>query len=181
MWTWIEKWDLKTTRRISDMWSRSIWLNAAMIVCAKYTPIMMLAILVIAASGIALQPDSLRNADWSVTASIVAAIAIRVLHEPITRLVSRPRPFDAEPFEPLLTHDSGDSFPSNHAAGAMALAFGSIHLSGVNVILVVLGLWLCIARIYCGLHHMSDVLAGASGGMAVGSVFAYLQWIFHLA
>lgn len=169
------------TRRINRMWSKCIWINAAMVISAKYTPIVMLAILVIAATGIATPMDSLRNIDWSVCASILSAMTIRVLHEPITRFVSRPRPFDEEPFQPLMAHEPGESFPSNHAAGGMALAFGAIHLAGVNTILLVLGLWLCSARIYCGLHHTSDVLVGASGGMAVGCMFAYVQWLLHLA
>lgn len=181
MWQTIEAWDMYFTKKLTRLWTRWPWFNASMIALAKYTPVMMLAVLVLAAFRLWPLEYLPQSATWSVASSMLSAIVIRCLHEPISRYVSRSRPFDTEPFEPLLAHDTGDSFPSNHSAGAMALAFGAVHLPGVCVLLLLMAIWLCFSRIYCGLHHTSDVLAGASGGMAVGVTFAYIQSLIHLA
>ncbi|GMA62285.1 phosphatase PAP2 family protein [Alicyclobacillus fastidiosus] len=177
VWRQFTRADAAVTRSLTEMWPKAPWLNAVMIVTAKYTPIVMLAVLVVAASDV-IEVTTEVTAFTSVAASIVAALVIRTLHEPVSRLTSRPRPFDTEPFEPLLAHDRGESFPSNHAAGAMALACGAIHLPGYNCILLTLAVGLCFSRIYCGLHHLSDVVVGAVGGTTCGIVCAFVSHSF---
>ncbi|EPZ48299.1 phosphatase PAP2 family protein [Alicyclobacillus acidoterrestris] len=164
--------DAVVTRRLEKLWITTPWLNALMIIAAKYTPIVMLAILVIAAANI-VEVTTAEVSFVSVASSIVAALLIRALHEPVSRLTNRPRPFDTEPFEPLLEHERGESFPSNHAGGSMALACGALHLPFYPWLLLVLAILLCFSRIYCGLHHLSDVLVGALGGATCGVVCAF--------
>lgn len=164
--------DLAITRYMQMMWRKSHLINATMVIVAKYTPIFMLLTLVIASTGWLRVGSAPSHAPWNVASSIVSALVIRALHEPISRFVHRPRPFDSEPFQPLLRHDPGDSFPSNHAAGGFALAAGAQHLSGYFPILLCLAILLAISRIYCGLHHFSDVWIGALGGICVGLTIA---------
>ncbi|WAH35782.1 phosphatase PAP2 family protein [Alicyclobacillus dauci] len=173
--------DALITREIHRLWRRLPWLNAAMVVVAKYTPVFMLAVLVVAATGILQTTQHYVVTFASVSSSIVAAVAIRLIHEPISRMTARPRPFDTEPFEPLLAHEQGESFPSNHAGGALALACGAIHLPFFREILLVMALCLCFSRIYCGLHHFSDVVVGAIGGTTVGLLCAGIQAGIHLS
>lgn len=171
--------DKETTDWLSRLWRTMPWLNAAMAVIAKYTPIVMLGVLVLAATGW-FHTAGTAVALWGVSSSIVAAVVIRLLHEPVSKLTLRPRPFDTEPFEPLLEHDPGESFPSNHAGGALALACGAVHVAGFAPLLFILAILLCISRIYCGLHHLSDVVVGAAGGVVIGLICAQLPVLFHL-
>lgn len=180
MWFHCTRLDAKFTKQLSRIWPWSSWLNAVMIVTAKYTPITMLAVLVIASMNLFPLGMSPMLSFWSVASAIVAALVIRALHEPVSRMTARPRPFDTEPFEPLVRHDPGDSFPSNHAAGAFALAVGASHLPFFHIVLLVLAFALAISRIYCGLHHFTDVFAGAAGGTAVGMVVSHIQTMAHL-
>ena len=59
------------------------------------------------------------------------------------------------------------SFPSDHAAYLFALGFGLIWLSRRFAILVVLYLagWVCLPRLYLGIHYVSDLAVGAAIGM----------------
>jgi undecaprenyl-diphosphatase len=162
------------TRQIERLWPKWTFVNVVMVVVAKYTPIAMLGLFVTAAADVIGGTSDERMTFLRAGSAIVAAVVIRLIHEPISRLLARPRPFDTEPFQPLLAHDPGDSFPSNHAGGAMALACGASGLSGYHTILLVMAICLCISRVYCGLHYMSDVVVGAAGGICVGLICANL-------
>lgn len=64
------------------------------------------------------------------------------------------------------------SFPSGHAARTLMLAFLAISL-GPAWLVVALMVWaplVAVARVAMGLHYLSDVLAGAVLGMAMGLV-----------
>ncbi|GLG00062.1 hypothetical protein Alches_01010 [Alicyclobacillus hesperidum subsp. aegles] len=180
LWGYIEQIDTKVMVWIEAKWGRSHAFDSTMMASAKYTPLIILMILVVASTGFAF-PGLRITAVLSVASAIVAAVTVRALHEPVSRLVSRPRPFDKEPWQPLLWHEPGDSFPSNHAAGGFALAIGAYHLGPYFPLLLGLAIWLAFARVYCGLHHISDVVVGAVGGSTAGIACAYLQCaLFHL-
>ncbi|WP_067619391.1 phosphatase PAP2 family protein [Alicyclobacillus acidiphilus] len=172
LWDRAERMDAAITRAMQRLWQVSHLLNATMVIVAKYTPIFMLVTLVIASTGWLPVEANAAKAPWNVASSICAALLIRGIHEPISRLVSRPRPFDTEPFQPLLRHDPGESFPSNHAAGGFALAMGAVHLPGYFPILLCLAIVLACSRTYCGLHHATDVVIGSLGGIGTGLVVA---------
>lgn len=94
--------------------------------------------------------------------AIAAAIISRLLNGVIRFLIYRPRPHIAYASDPLLLHPPSSSFPSNHAAGAFALAVamgGSGSLS--QLILLGMAVLLCLTRLYVRLHYFSDVVAGA--------------------
>lgn len=62
------------------------------------------------------------------------------------------------------------SFPSGHAARAMLLAVLAIGM-GPAWFAIVLAIWaplVCLARVFMGLHYLSDVIAGAVLGFAAG-------------
>lgn len=61
------------------------------------------------------------------------------------------------------------SFPSDHAAYLGALGFGLIRLCRRLTIPIVLfvSLWICLPRMYLGIHYASDILAGAMIGVAM--------------
>lgn len=180
LWRWTTFLDHRLTLFASRFWNLSYTFNACMVIIAKYTPIIMLGILVIAASDVLPTTIPPQLSTWSVASSIISALLIRGLHEPVSRSTHRPRPFDTFVIAPLLQHEPGDSFPSNHAAGAFALALGAEHLPGYFPILLALAFLLAFSRFYCGLHHLSDVIVGAAGGAVAGDAIATLQVSLHL-
>ncbi len=162
-----------TTRQ----WGRFAGIDAFFIVTAKWTPTMMLFVIVLSTLGpIRLGP----HAPLICAAiSIVSAVLARILNEPVSRSIARPRPFQESLVPPLLGHDEGDSFPSNHATGAFALAFGFLPLPGYFTVLLVLALLLAASRIYTGLHYLTDVLAGIVTGTAVSLLVSALVHLMY--
>jgi membrane-associated phospholipid phosphatase len=80
----------------------------------------------------------------------------------------------------LPTHfDHWSSFPSDTAAYLCALAFGLWHLSRrltIPVILYTAG-WICLPRMFLGLHYASDIVAGAAIGTAIVWVSLKTGWL----
>lgn len=105
----------------------------------------------------------------------------------ITRMVATFAPFRVRPiYDPSLPHQpfsipvyfnfvEWSSFPSDHAAYLSALGFGLIRLSRRLRIPIVLylAMWICLPRMYLGIHFVSDVVAGAAIGVA--AVWAALR------
>lgn len=104
--------------------------------------------------------------------AIAAQFAANVILKAVNLLYFRPRPFDADPSVNLLFYRPWDSsFPSNPATFAFAVAT-AIYLSDRRLgrwALGVASLW-TLARVICGVHYPSDILAGA----LLGSTAAYL-------
>lgn len=103
-------------------------------------------------------------------AAVGAALVTKALIDQIAVRVRRTRPFVRHGFAPLISKRADDpSFPSNHAGGAFALAVAlgwwMPGLWGVSLLLAVL---LAAARVYAGLHYVTDVIAGA----VIGSLIA---------
>jgi undecaprenyl-diphosphatase len=59
------------------------------------------------------------------------------------------------------------SFPSDHAALFFALAIGLWRCSRMvgSIALVFVTLWICLVRVYLGIHFPSDIVAGAAIGI----------------
>jgi len=114
-----------------------------------------------------------RHSDTSaVLDAIVAQFVANVVLKAVNLFYFRPRPFDASPDVNLLFYRPWDSsFPSNPATFAFAVAT-AIYLGDRRLgrwALGVAALW-ALARVFCGVHYPSDVLAGA----VLGSSTAYL-------
>lgn len=92
----------------------------------------------------------------------------------IGQLWDRPRPFVAGHFVPLIAHASDASFPSDHLAvlGAVVLGlwFAARRLAMLTVLVAVV---VAFARVYVGVHYVSDV----AGGFVLGLVCGGLAWV----
>lgn len=111
----------------------------------------------------------------AVLATASAGLAL-LLAQPIAHTVDRLRPYLAHPAHAhlLISRSHDPSFPSDHAVGAFALAFGIwLYDKTTGTILLVLAALLAFARVYVGTHYPGDVLAGAALG-AIVAVLLYL-------
>lgn len=170
------QWEVKLADKVHAWWDVSPTLNALMVILAQWTPVVMTGLIALAATGFATPAGSLR---WTMThglLSVCSAVVARILNEPLSVQVARPRPFEVLGFAPLTEHSRGNGFPSNHATGAFALAVGMAGVPHYCPILFALAFLLAISRVYTGLHFATDVAAGVLHGTAVSSL---LLFMFH--
>jgi undecaprenyl-diphosphatase len=88
-----------------------------------------------------------------------------------------PHPSYSIPITPNL--ENWSSFPSDGATFFFALAFGIAYLSrrlAIPVLMYVAG-WICLPRLYLGLHFASDVVAGAVIGTLTAWALVRTQWL----
>jgi membrane-associated phospholipid phosphatase len=112
----------------------------------------------------------------AVLATASAALSLG-LNQPLAHLVERARPYLAHPAHAhlLIARSHDPSFPSDHATGAFALAFGIwLYDRTIGTILLVLATVLSFARVYVGTHYPGDVLAGALIGAAAAALLYLL-------
>lgn len=94
----------------------------------------------------------------------------------VLQLWQRPRPFQAHPgsVTMLVARSADPSFPSDHAAAAVAVAVVLLLAHRrLGTVAVVLAALVCFARVYAGAHYPGDVLAGALVGTGVVGL---LRW-----
>lgn len=112
-----------------------------------------------------------------------AALAL-LIAQPISHLVDRARPYVTRPQDAhlLIARSHDPSFPSDHAIGAFALAFGIwLYDRTIGTVLLVLAALLAFSRVYVGTHYPGDVVAGALLGIAVAAALYFIpptrRWI----
>ena len=105
--------------------------------------------------------------------ALLAAGGALLVNQGVLLFWSRPRPFSAHPdsVRTLVSRSTDGSFPSDHAAAAVAIAMVLFlfHRRLGALALVVAGL-VCVARVYVGAHYPGDVAAGAAVGVAVAAI-----------
>lgn len=113
--------------------------------------------------------------------STLAVLAGALLALLASRTLADLAPYRLRPmFDPQVQHHAysfaisprlvdWSSFPSDHAAFFFALAFGLAYLSrrlAIPLLLYVLG-WICLPRLFLGIHWLSDIVTGAAIGIAL--------------
>lgn len=102
--------------------------------------------------------------------ALLAAGGALLVNQGVLLIWPRPRPFQAHPgsIHTLVAPSTDGSFPSDHAAAAMAIAVVLLlaHRRLGAIAAIVAGV-VCLARVYVGAHYPGDVIGGAAVGAAV--------------
>jgi len=132
-----------------------VWLLAALVVVTFLL------------AGRVLPIEARRGAAVAGFAMVLALLAGQV----ISGLVDRTRPFVAHPghVHLLIAHSRDPGFPSDHATGSFAIAFGLMTADRrIGWFALVLAAAISVSRVAVGAHYPTDVLAGAAlGAIAV--------------
>ena len=103
--------------------------------------------------------------------------AVFLLGTALRRCIDRPRPYEALGFAPLFPKQTrGQSFPSRHCFSAACIAAATAWVSPLPaLVLGLLAAVIALTRVLCGVHYISDVLAGLFFGAAASWV-GFLLW-----
>lgn len=150
----IDSIDKKISKAILTAKHRKEWLDLTAIFSARYL-IFVVYFLIALEKGL-LAPLMV----LAITEIIVLALQY---------LIKRPRPFQALHHKTLAKHwVPTPSFPSAHSSVAFALATYAIGgTSGIVAALFVFAALIALARVYVGVHYLSDVVTGAIIGITV--------------
>lgn len=99
----------------------------------------------------------------------VGAVVALGLGQLLAALAPESRPFVVDHFTPLIAHSADGSFPSDHLLVLGALTGGCLMASRpVAATAAVMALLVAAARVFVGIHHPIDVVAGFVIGLACG-------------
>lgn len=113
--------------------------------------------------------DRSRRSRWS--RALAAVAASYVINTLLKLLVRRRRP-ELPGLPPLTGTPTGLSFPSAHSTTGFAAAYSYARLGLPRRPLYALAGMLALSRLYLGVHHPGDILAGAALGTAVAAAAA---------
>ncbi len=102
--------------------------------------------------------------------ALLASGGALLVNQAVLLIWARPRPFQAHPGDvhTLVARSTDGSFPSDHAAAAMAIATVLLLAHRrIGTIALVAAALVCLSRVYVGAHYPGDVAAGAAVGAAV--------------
>lgn len=109
--------------------------------------------------------------------ALVSVIAVPLMYVMVlgaASVYSDPRPFVGGNFTPLIPHEPGNGFPSDHTILSAAISIVvSFYDRRTAFILWILSGVVGTCRVYAGVHHATDILASASIAVACG-LFVYL-------
>lgn len=158
-------------RWIRSQWGHSPWRDRALVVVARYgAHLFFLGMGLLVIDSLLFVPRYASRAIVAVFVAVIAGLLSKMVIDALGEKYGRQRPFVRHHYAPLFAKDSGDpSFPSNHAGGACALATCvSLYVPAVQTAVWALAILVVYARLYTGVHYVSDVLAGALIGITVG-------------
>lgn len=113
---------------------------------------------------------------WGAISGFLSALLALGVDQVIIRFYDRTRPFVGHVNHMLVTRSTDPSFPSDHAAGAFAIAVAVLIVSRrAGIIALLLAVLIAFSRVYVGQHYVSDVLGGAAIGTAAALLISLAQ------
>lgn len=114
-----------------------------------------------------------------VTCAVAMVIELIVVNVVLKNWIARVRPYELiEELVLMIEKQKDFSFPSGHAANALACAWVLFRKlkKRYGVPALILALLICFSRLYVGVHYPSDVIAGiAVGIMAAEAAIAIVR------
>lgn len=116
--------------------------------------------------------------------SVFAGVLALIINVVISHIWFRPRPFTVlskGDFTQLIPHSNDASFPSDHTSGSFgfaAAAWGK-NVRWISHGFTTLAVIVMIARVYCGVHWPTDVIAGMVVGIVAGRLMWKLEWLVY--
>lgn len=156
---------------LNHLAGHSMVFDAVVVFCAKYL-VIITGVAALAAVGL-----TLWRRQWRAVVMVSCNLLVTIL---ILGIVSHvffeQRPFTTHQLVQLIPHTADNSFPSDHATGAMALALSVLVFTRyrwLGWILVGCAVVIGLARIVAGVHYPGDI----GGGFAVALVGAGLVYL----
>lgn len=106
----------------------------------------------------------------AVRLSVTLGIEAALVNGPVKSIFNRSRPIDPTPRARTVREPRTSSFPSGHASAAAVAATLLADRSRVPAVWYGLAAIVATSRVHVGIHHASDVVAGAGLGLILGRV-----------
>ncbi|MBU2579092.1 phosphatase PAP2 family protein [Patescibacteria group bacterium] len=146
---------------INNLAGKYFWLDVLAIFLAKY-----LAYFLVIAVFLFLLKNPKRYWSMLVKALLAVVLAYFGFLKIIHWFWYSPRPFIENPVNLLLFHSDTSSFPSGHAVCFFALSsLIYFYNKKIGIIFLIFSFLMGLARVFCGVHWPSDILAGAVIGI----------------
>jgi membrane-associated phospholipid phosphatase len=165
-------WNLAVFWAINHLAAHAAWTHGIVGAFALWGgPVLLVVILAIAWWRHRSRPTAVADSSAAVLTGVAAVVALGI-NQVAAMLWFEPRPFvSLHGVTVLLSHSSDDSFPSDHAAIAGALAVGVLLFARRwGLVAIVVAVLAAVSRVYAGMHYPLDVIAG----LAIGAVSALL-------
>lgn len=171
---------------INHMAGKNVWIDHVMVFYTEYGPLLFGMILLWLWFSKKGNTENQRKMVLLAAATALVALGINQI---IGTFYFRERPFAAHAVT-LLVHRSTDpSFPSDHSAGAFALALAMLWQNRkLGRVMIGMAILLAFSRVFVGVHYPLDVLGGsltALLGMAIirsqsQRLEPVLQWMLRM-
>jgi len=157
--------DVWLMARINGLTLRYFWLDSLGIFLAHYLPYLLIAVFLI------FLLINFRRYWWMFLEGAAAVFLSWLLAGAIGFLLPRARPFVNGNSLMILPHAASPSFPSTHAIVFFSLAIiVFIYNKKAGLFFLIAAALISAARVFCGIHWPSDILAG----MGLGILMAML-------